>query len=255
MILQCAIIDDEPLALDLLESYVSKTSFLRLQSKSSSAIQAMKELPEKQIDLLFLDIQMPELNGLEFSKMVDKRTRIIFTTAFEQYALDGYRVNALDYLLKPISYLDFLGAANKALNWFERSPRQDEIESIYVKSDYKLVQVELKKILYIEGLKDYVKIYTEDSARPILSLMSMRAMEELLPLSRFMRVHRSFIVHKEKIRIIDRGRIVFDKVYVPISESYKNIFQEFLEERSYSVDKIRLLVDLSCFRKHIDISL
>ena len=218
MMLRCAIVDDEPLALGLLESYVNKTPFLQLAGKYSSAVQAMKELPDEEVDLLFLDIQMPELNGLEFSKMVDSRTRIVFTTAFGQYAIDGYRVNALDYLLKPISYVDFLQAANKALQWFELVQ--------------KLVQVDLKKIMYIEGLKDYIKIYTEDAPKPILSLMSMKAMEELLPSSRFIRVHRSFIVQKDKIRVIDRGRIVFDKTYIPISDSYKQVFQTFLDERS-----------------------
>ena len=163
MNLKCAIVDDEPLALSLMESYVNKTPFLTLEGKYSSAVQAMKELPDKQIDLLFLDIQMPELNGLEYSKMITPTTRIIFTTAFEQYALDGYKVNALDYLLKPISYVDFLQAANKAVQWFELSQQpKEEIQSIFVKSDYKLVQIELKKILYIEGLKDYIKIYEED---------------------------------------------------------------------------------------------
>ena len=232
MKLRCAIVDDEPLAHSLLESYVNKTPFLELAGKYSSAVQAMKELPGNQIDLLFLDIQMPELNGLEFSKMVAPRTRIVFTTAFGQYAIDGYRVNALDYLLKPISYVDFLQAANKALQWFELVQKPEEVDSIFVKSDYKLVQVELKKILYIEGLKDYIKIYTEDAPKPILSLMSMKSMEELLPPARFMRVHRSFIVQKDKIRIIDRGRIVFDKTYIPVSDSYKQTFQTFLDERS-----------------------
>lgn len=222
MNLKCAIVDDEPLALGLLESYVNKTPFLELVGKYSSAVQAIKELPEKHIDLLFLDIQM-----------VDSGTRIVFTTAFDQYAIDGYKVNALDYLLKPISYVDFLQAANKAVQWFEllQQPKE-EIQSIFVKSEYKLVQIELSKILYIEGLKDYLKIYEEDSPKPILSLMSMKAMEELLPASRFMRVHRSYIVQKNKIRIIDRGRIVFGKNYIPISDSYKQAFQEFLDQRS-----------------------
>ncbi|WP_315087473.1 LytTR family DNA-binding domain-containing protein [Bacteroides heparinolyticus] len=233
MKLNCAIVDDEPLALGLLESYVDKTPFLELAGKYSSAVQAMKELPGKHVDLLFLDIQMPELNGLEFSRMVDSSTRIVFTTAFGQYAIDGYKVNALDYLLKPISYVDFLQAANKALQWFEllQQPKE-EIQSIFVKSDYKLVQIELNKILYIEGLKDYIKIYEEDSPKPILSLMSMKAMEDLLPSSRFMRVHRSYIVQKDKIRIIDRGRIVFGKNYIPVSDSYKQSFQDFLDQRS-----------------------
>ena len=220
MNLKCAIVDDEPLALGLLESYVNKPPFLELVGKYSSAVQAIKELPEKHIDLLFLDIQMPELNGLEFSKMVDSGTRIVFTTA-------------LDYLRKPISYVDFLQAANKAVQWFELLQQsKEEIQSIFVKSEYKLVQIELSKILYIEGLKDYLKIYEEDSPKPILSLMSMKAMEELLPASRFMRVHRSYIVQKNKIRIIDRGRIVFGKNYIPISDSYKQAFQEFLDQRS-----------------------
>ena len=234
MILNCAIVDDEPLALELLQSYVEKTTFLRLAGKYSSAVQAMNEIPaHEEIHILFLDIQMPELNGLEFSHMVNPETRIIFTTAFGQYALDSYKVNALDYLLKPISYVDFLQAANKAVQWFEllQQPKE-EIQSIFVKSEYKLVQIELSKILYIEGLKDYLKIYEEDSPKPILSLMSMKAMEELLPASRFMRVHRSYIVQKNKIRIIDRGRIVFGKNYIPISDSYKQAFQEFLDQRS-----------------------
>ena len=165
--------------------------------------------------------------------MVDMHTRIVFTTAFDRYAIDGYKVNALDYLLKPISYVDFLQAANKALQWFEllQQPKE-EVESIFVKSDYKLIQVELKNILYIEGLKDYIKIYEENSPKPILSLMSMKSMEELLPASRFIRVHLCYIVQKDKIRIIDRGRIVFGKNYIPVSDSYKQIFQDFLNKRS-----------------------
>ena len=232
--MKCIVVDDEPLALDLLESYVKKTPFLELAGKYSSAVQAMKELANQQVDLIFLDIQMPELNGLEFSRMLPPETCIIFTTAFDQYAIDGYKVNALDYLLKPISYPDFLQAANKALHQHElmhRTP-QDEIDSIFVKSEYKLVQIELRKILYVEGLKDYIKIYEEDNPKPVLSLMSMKAMEDLLPPSQFMRVHRSYIVRKDKIRVIDRGRIVFGKTYIPISDSYKQAFQEYLEKRS-----------------------
>lgn len=236
MILNCIIVDDEPLALDLLESYIKKTPFLKLTGRYSSAMEALKELPDKQVDVIFLDIQMPELNGIEFSKMINEHTRIIFTTAFDQYALEGFRVNALDYLLKPISYVDFLQAANKALQWFEMiqksNVKSDEIDSIFVKSDYKLIQIELKHIRYIEGLKDYIKIYTDDHPKPILSLMSMKAMEELLPSSGFMRVHRSYIVHKDKIKVIDRGRIVFDKTYIPVSDSYKVQFQAFLDKRT-----------------------
>ncbi|MDM8241664.1 LytTR family DNA-binding domain-containing protein [Phocaeicola barnesiae] len=241
MILRCALVDDEPLALSLLESYVRKTDSLELCGSYSSAIQAMKSLPEHPVDLLFLDIQMPELNGLEFSRMVSDNTRIFFTTAFEQYAIDGYRVNALDYLLKPISYNDFIEAVNKALQWFElrkKAETPDSVQTslptdsnhIYVKSDYKIVQIELDKILYIEGLKDYIKIYTEDNPRPILSLTSMKTMEEKLPSNRFIRVHRSYIVQKQKIKIIDKGRIVFGKEYIPVSDSYKQELQNYVNE-------------------------
>lgn len=245
MKLSCAIIDDEPLAVSLLESYVNKTPFLELSGKYTSAVNALSMLNREPVDLLFLDIQMPELSGLEFSRILAADTRIIFTTAFSQYALDSYKVNALDYLLKPISYPDFLQSAGKALQWYEllRKPTEaavsssppsggKEMESIFIKTEYKLVQIELKRILYIEGLKDYVKIYVEDESRPILSLMSMKNMEDMLPSGRFIRVHRSFIVQPEKIKVIERNRIVYGKEYIPISDNYKQKFMEFLSQRS-----------------------
>lgn len=237
MILKCAIVDDEPLALELLKSYVKKTPVLELNGAYSSAIEAMKMLPDNPIDLLFLDIQMPELNGLEFSHMVPEDTRIVFTTAFGQYALDGYKVNALDYLLKPISYTDFLQSVNKAVQWFDRkrgtdNEPTDKPDFIYVKSDYKLIQISLKDILYIEGLKDYVKIHLEGESRPILSLTSLKALEEKLPTDRFIRVHRSYIVQKQKIRVIDKARIVFGKEYIPVSESYKQELQNYINDHS-----------------------
>lgn len=234
MILTCAIIDDEPLAISLLESYVNKTPFLKLTGKFNNALQALPELNKQSVDLLFLDIQMPEVNGIEFSRILKTDTRIIFTTAFEQYALESYKVNALDYLLKPISYPDFLQASNKALQWFNLLHANDksETESIFIKTEYKQVQVELRKILYIEGLKDYVKIYLEDEPHPILSLMSMKFLEEMLPKNRFIRVHRSFIVQPEKIKVIERNRIVYGKEYIPISDNYKQKFMEFLSQKS-----------------------
>lgn len=236
MKLSCAIVDDEPLALDLLEAYVNKTPSLEMKGKYPNAVVAMQGLQQTPVDVLFLDIQMPELNGLEFSRIVSPQTRIIFTTAFSQYALDSYRVNALDYLLKPISYKDFITSVNKAQQWFEMKQqtkgKENEDNFIYVKSDYKLIQICLDQILYIEGLKDYVKIYIEDEAKPILSLMSMKSVEERLPSSRFLRVHRSFIVQKSKIKVIDRGRIVFGKEYIPISDSYKSDLQTFLNEKT-----------------------
>lgn len=237
MILKCAIVDDEPLALELLKSYVKKAPVLELNGAYSSAIEAMKMLPDNPVDLLFLDIQMPELNGLEFSHMVPEDTRIVFTTAFGQYALDGYKVNALDYLLKPISYTDFLQSINKAVQWFDRkrgtdNEPTDKSDFIYVKSDYKLIQISLKDILYIEGLKDYVKIHLEGESRPILSLTSLKALEEKLPTDRFIRVHRSYIVQKQKIKVIDKARIVFGKEYIPVSESYKQELQNYINDHS-----------------------
>ena len=188
MILNCAIVDDEPLALELLEAYVQKTDFLNLVGKYTSALAAMKDVVSKNIDILFLDIQMPDLNGLDFANMVDSHTRIVFTSAFNQYAADAFRVNALDYIMKPISYKDFLESANKGLKWFElvarannsgsesTQPSIDEIDSdgLFIKSDYKLMHIKYDDIIYIEGLKDYIKIYTETSQKPILSLRSMK---------------------------------------------------------------------------------
>ena len=242
--IRCAVVDDEPLALGLMASYVKKTPFLELTGSYSSAVQAMQELHDHPADLLFLDIQMPELNGLDFSRMVPPQTRVVFTTAFNQYAIDGYRVNALDYLLKPISYPDFLQAANKAQEWFklvqqgqqaQQQPTANEteaIDSIFVKSDYKRIKIDLKDVLYIEGLKDYVKIYQENTEKPILTLMSMKSLEEMLPAQKFMRVHRSYIVQKDKIRVIEHNRIVFGKTYIPIGDNYKQAFQDFLDKRS-----------------------
>ena len=232
MKLRCAIIDDEPLAVSLLESYVAKTPFLQLIGSYTNAVKAMERVADDCPDLLFLDIQMPELNGLEFSRIVGERCRVVFTTAFEQYAVDSYRVNALDYLLKPIAYPEFLQACEKARQWFAHTAPQPSESgtptSILVKTDYKLVQVELAKIIYIEGLKDYVKIYIDDEPRPLLSLMSLKSLEEQLPAQQFVRVHRSFIVRTDKIKIIERNRIVFGKEYIPISDSYKSALMEQL---------------------------
>lgn len=242
MILKCCIIDDEPLAIELLESYVKRTPFLQLEASFNSAVQAVKRVAQGDIDLIFLDIQMPELDGMEFSRMIEGRSRIVFTTAFGQYAVDSYKVNAIDYLLKPISYADFLKASQKALQWFELSegnsaagspaPTQAQSPYIFVKSDYKLKQIPLDKILYIEGLKDYVKIYLEGEPHPILSLLSLKSLEEMLPEGQFIRVHRSFIVQGSKIKMIDRNRIVFGKEYIPISDTYKESFAEFIARHS-----------------------
>lgn len=238
MILSCFIIDDEPLSLGLLESYVAKTPFLELTGKFSSAVAAVESVRESAPDVIFLDIQMAELNGMEFARLVPEKSRIIFTTAFEQYALESYKVNALEYLLKPFSYSDFLLAANKALQWQQLNEKaiaektKSSPDCIYVKSEYRLLQITLSKILYIEGLKDYLKIYLEGETEPIVSHITMKAMEEMLPGSDFMRIHRSFIIQKDKIKVVEHNRIVFGKTYIPVSDSYKDAFQKFLDKRT-----------------------
>lgn len=232
MAVTCYIIDDEPLAIKLLEGYVKKTPFLELLGSSSNPVKALEDVIRDAPELIFLDIQMPELNGLEFSRMVGGRSKIIFTTAFDKYAVESYRLNALDYLLKPIPYSDFLNAAEKALKDKEKTAEAMPVESIFVKSDYKLKKVEIKDILYIEGLKDYVKIHLEGIAEPVTSLMSLKYMEEMLPSDKFMRVHRSFIVNIGKVKIIERNRIVFGKEYIPISDSIKNDFIQALSKNA-----------------------
>ena len=234
MIISCAIIDDEPLAAGLLEGYAKKTPYLSLKGTYNSAIMAMKDLRENPVQLLFLDIQMPELSGIELAKILPKDTKVIFTTAFSQYAVEGYKVNALDYLLKPISYDDFLKSTDKALEWFSVSMRQEVYKRdrfMLVKSDYKLQRVALDDILYIEGLKDYVRFYLKNGEK-VMSLMSMKKLDDYLPKPEFLRAHRSFIVHMTEAPLIDRFRIVFDGVYIPISENYKEEVQQYFDQHT-----------------------
>lgn len=235
--IRCLLVDDEPLALDILEGYVKTTPFLKLVSRCNSAIEAIQKIDEEDIDLIFSDIQMPNLTGMEFSKMlINKKPKIIFTTAYEEFALESYKVNAIDYLVKPIDYSEFFLAANKAkaiilgkseVTKVTQSKSYDN-EYIFVKSDYKLVKIELADLIYIEGLKDYVKFYTVNSEKPILSLMNMKSLEEELSEKYFMRVHRSFIINLKKVVTVERNRIVFGKKYIPVSEKHKENFQKFI---------------------------
>lgn len=234
MILKCAIIDDEPLAVELLSTYVNKTPFLKLTGAYNSASTAIRDLRENPVDLIFLDIQMPELSGIEFAKILPKETRIIFVTAFSQYAIEGYKVNAMDYLLKPVSYDTFLASAKKAFDWFSIKTRQETYKQdrfIFVKSDYKLIRVNLDDILYIEGLKDYVRLYLKDGNK-LMSLMNMKNLEDNLPKPEFMRTHRSYIVHMSLIQSVDRFRLVFGDTYIPVSDSYKDEVQSYLDKHT-----------------------
>ncbi|WP_155599783.1 LytR/AlgR family response regulator transcription factor [Zobellia amurskyensis] len=236
--LSCMIVDDEPMALNLVESYVEKTPFLKLKKKCSSAIDALQYIKTETVDVLFLDIQMPDLTGLEFSKMLPKHTRVIFTTAFDEYALEGFKVEALDYLLKPFDYAEFLSAANKALEWFtlvkgnSQTSVSDKKEFLFVKSEYKQVRIKLSDVLYFEGLKDYIKIWLKDNPKAILTLMSLKSLEEELPQTEFMRVHRSFIVSLKNIEVIERSQIIINKQRITVSEQYRTKFLEYINSNS-----------------------
>lgn len=245
MIINCIAVDDEPLALGLVCAFIEQTPFLKLIGRYSSAVEALVGLQDQKIELIFLDIQMPNLNGMELARVLDSRgatkPRIIFTTAYNQFAIEGYRVDALDYLLKPFNYEEFLHASNKALTYFELVNRSNtpasvvaaepkEEEYLFLKIEYQLVRIALNEILYIEGLKDYVKIYLQDKEKPLLSLSSLKALEEKLPSKRFMRVHRSFIVSLNKINSITRNALQIGKVNITVGDQYKEAFGMFLSK-------------------------
>lgn len=230
--IRSCVIDDEPLAGRLIGSYIEKTPSMELCGVFTSAQDAIKTLIDGKIDIVYLDIQMPQLTGLELARIIPSRTNIIFTTAYSKHAIEGYRARAVDYLLKPVSYVDFLEATKKAAELTEMrrhsEARDLAHESIIVKSDYKLVQISLDKILYIEGLKDYVKIYIENEQRPIMTLISMKHLEQSLPPAMFMRIHRSFIINLSKISRIERMHVVIGSGTLPISESYRPQIADYI---------------------------
>lgn len=239
----CLIVDDEPLALDLLERYVTKTPFLELVHKCESAIEALEFVNKQQVDLLFLDIQMPELTGLELARLLPKETKVVFTTAFNDYAIDGFKVNAIDYLLKPFNYEEFLRASVKAKEWFELSnstakAKKDVAETrsyIFVKSEYKQLKIKLDDIIYFEGLKDYVKIWLKSQSKPILTIMSLKAIAEDLATTSFMRIHRSFIISLDQIQSVERSQVVMSNgERITIADQYKEQFQNFISDKSIS---------------------
>ena len=235
MKITCIAIDDEPLAVKKISAYIRKTPFLELVAECRSAFEAMDILNNRAIQLIFIDINMPDLSGLEFVKSLTDKPYIVFTTAYSEYAVEGFQVDAADYLLKPITYSNFLKAANKVKNLIDLTTNSQK-ESVratpshlFVKSDYKIIRIELDDIKYIESQHEYIKIHLINSP-PVVTLLSMKAIEEQLPSGRFMRVHRSFIVSLKKISVIERNRIVFDgKVYIPVSDQYKGKFQEYID--------------------------
>jgi len=253
MTINCIAVDDEPLALGLVCSFIEQTPFLNLVGRFNSAVEALKAVHSQKVDILFLDIQMPDLNGIELARVLDNsktnKPRVIFTTAYNQFALEGYRVDALDYLLKPFNYEEFLHAAHKALAYaqlVEKSntpatavaapaavaPTQERIEDeyLFLKVEYQLVRIALSDILYIEGLKDYVKVWLKSAEKPILSLTSLKSLEEKLTSKKFMRVHRSFIVSLDKINSITRNSLQIGKVNITVGDQYKEAFSGFLSK-------------------------
>ena len=243
-LITCIAVDDEPLALALLCTFIEQTPFLKLVGRYGSGVEALQGLHEltEKVDLAFLDIQMQELTGLELARVLGQQAsppRIVFTTAFPQYALEGYKVDALDYLVKPFNYEEFLRAANKGRAYAElaqgsaeaAAPGPEE-EYIFLKVEYQLVRVALNDILYIEGLKDYVKVHLKSTPRALLSLMSLRAMEEKLPARRFLRIHRSFIVALDKIESVRRLTVQIGTETIPVGEQYKEAFGQFLSRWS-----------------------
>ena len=233
--ISCIAIDDEPLALKQIVSYIDKTPFLTLMAQFESALEAISFLQENEVVLMFVDINMPDLNGVDFVKSLNNPPKVIFTTAYSEYALEGFRVDAVDYLLKPIDYSEFLKAAEKTKERIqakesEKTEVQSDDKFLFIKSEYKILRINLSDIKYIEGMREYVRIHLTNG-KPIMTLMSMKKMEEFLPNNNFMRVHRSFIVSLDKITTVERNRIIFDeKTYIPVSEQYKLKFQKYLDD-------------------------
>ncbi len=227
-------IDDEPLALQLVKGYIEKTPFLELAGSFDNPVDAVVFIKSSDVDLVLLDIQMPDITGTELARVISGGPKIIFTTAYEKYALEGFRLDAVDYLLKPFSYAEFLKAVQKAQKLIDLETKQLpslEVKNdfLFIKSEYKIRRINFSEINYIEGLRDYVKIFLTEEKKPVLSLSTLKALEARLPGDRFMRVHRSFIVSLEKVKVIDRNRIVFGEVRIPVTDQYKDNFQKFLD--------------------------
>lgn len=226
--MKCIVVDDEPLARELIKSYITRTPGLELIAEFETAGDALDTVVSQNVDVIFLDINMPGLSGIDFAGLVPPAARIIYITAYDRYAVQGFRVNALDYLLKPVSYDDFLRAVGKAVSWMQmRQALENGVrrptEFLTVKSENRIVQIRLDTILYVEVRNDRVIIFRADGNQTS-SFMSMREIEELLPTDRFMRVHRSFIVNLSKVEVVERNRIIFGKTSVPVSDAKKDEF-------------------------------
>ena len=239
----CIIVDDEPLAVKLLESFVAKTSNLELLGSFTDSVEAINAIREQQPQLLFLDIQMPDLNGMELAHMLPEGTKIIFTTAFKEYAFESYEVSAIDFLLKPIRYNKFIAAVEKAQEWFVHSqPQPANISpltshpspltktSMFIRVDGELRQISFDHILYVEGMKDYVRFHLENERLPLTTHMTMKTVEEALPTDTFMRINRSYIVRLDKIRTVDRNLCVYiGEEIIRVTDAYREAFERYVQ--------------------------
>lgn len=237
MKIRCLAVDDEPLALEQIAGYIRRTPFLELNAACRSGYEAIDAVSGQKTDLVFADINMPDLNGLDFVRSLHIKPLVVFTTAFSEYAVEGFRVEALDYLLKPITYSDFLKAANRARLMLESENRiEDENseseENLFVKIDYRIVRIALKDIIYIEGMREYVRIHLVNR-KPIMPLIRLHNLESQLPSSKFMRVHRSYIVNLDRISSFEHSRIIFEgNIYIPVSDQYKDAFATYLSSHT-----------------------
>lgn len=238
--IRCIIVDDEPLAVAQLEKYVERVPFLVNVGSCSSAAEAMEILSTGNVDAMFVDINMPDIDGVQFVRSLVNPPFVVFTTAYSEYAIEGFKLDAIDYLLKPIAFEDFLKASNKLNRIYSMNNNaQSAMEQgegvchdcLFVKSDYRMLRVPISSIKYIESMSEYVRIYVEDSPKPIVSLLSMKKIEESLPVGDFMRVHRSYLVNLNKVKEVSKMRLVYDGgVYVPIGEMYKDAFFEYIDK-------------------------
>ena len=241
--IKCLAIDDEPLALQKLSSYVKKTPYLQLLGACQSALEAKEIMQKEWIDAIFIDINMPDLNGMEFVKQMDRPPMVVFTTAYSEYALEGFKVDAVDYLLKPFGLQDFLRAAQKVRHRYElenpatqSNPNEEAVgidaDAMYLKSDYKTVRINISDIRYVEGMSEYLKIYLEGEKKPLIVLLSMKRLEERLPSNTFMRIHRSYIINLKKIREVNKNRVVLgEDAFLPIGDLYKETFNDYLTSK------------------------
>ena len=221
--MNCMIIDDEPLALDLLESYIEKISFLHLTAKCNEPLSALHHFNNQHINLLFVDIQMPDMNGINFFRSLPVKPNVIFTTAHSEYALEGFNLNAIDYLLKPISFERFVFAVNKAKDYFElKSNKFNSKEYFFINASHKIHKVFYKDILYLEGLKDYTKIHLSTSSNPLLILQNLKYFEDALPKGEFVRIHRSYIVAMDKLNTVTKKMVAIGQRDIPISDNYRD---------------------------------